>query len=91
MNDALDNLKKAVDDFSEHLYQLTKIFIMNPEDIMRLDLNDFSNNTFIISVSSVAPGQAYAIQDSPLKRQLYEFIEKHPDRVFRGKRCEDDI
>ena len=86
MNDALDDFKKAVEDFSEHLYQLTKIFIMNPEDIMRLDLNDFSDNTFIISVCSVEPGQAYAIQDSPLKRQLYEFIEKHPDRVFRGKK-----
>lgn len=86
MQDSLDKFKKAVEEFSEHLYQITQIVLMNPEDIMRLNLNDVPNTVFFISEPHAVLGEAYVVKDSSLKRMLYDFIEKHPDRVFRGKK-----
>lgn len=31
-------------------------------------------------------GVIFKVEDSTLKRSLYEFIEEFPDRMFRGKK-----
>lgn len=86
MSDVLRDLEKAIEDFSEHLYQASQIILVNPEDGIQLDLNEYPDTCFFISNFSVEKGQAILVNDSPLKRDLFEFCCEHQDRVFRGKK-----
>lgn len=81
-----EKLLEAIKQFSEHIYKATQIFLGNPFDLIKMDMSEIPNNCFFISEHSVENGKILKIEDEELKRMLYEFIEEHPDRVFRGKR-----
>lgn len=63
----------------------TSVFICaNGLDLLELDMNDFDEDKYFISVMAIERGKAYVITDNELKEKLYKFCEDHPDRVFRG-------
>lgn len=86
MDDGMNKLLEAVEQFCETIYQSTEILLANPLDVIALDLSDIPCNCYFISDSHVERGTMLKIEDSPLKRDLYKFIEDFPDRVFRGKK-----
>lgn len=79
-------LLEAVKQFSETLYEATEIFMGNPSDLIEIDMSKIPSNCFFISSQYMEKGKMYKVEDGDLKRSLYEFIEKYPDRVFRGKK-----
>ena len=81
-----EKLLEAVKLFSEHIYDATKIFIGNPWDLIEIDMSEIPRNCYFISEQCAEKGKMYQVTDGELKRMLYDFIEKYPDRVFRGKK-----
>lgn len=81
-------LLDAIRQFSETVYKETEIFIVNPFALMGIDMSNISSNCFFISYLDTEEGYIYKVKDGELKRSLYEFIEKYPDRVFRGEKDE---
>lgn len=96
LNDAVDmklsDLQKAIDTFSKHLYDATQIFIGHPDTLMVIDYKKIPNNYWFLADHNVEKGQLVLIKDTSgdpttfdLKKSLYEFLEEHPERFFRGK------
>lgn len=83
---SLDKFKKAVEQFSEHIYEATTIFIGNPLYLIEIDMYEIPSNCYFVSNHLIDRGVMYKVEDGELKRSLYEFIEEFPDRVFRGKK-----
>ena len=81
-----EKLLEAVKQFSEHIYEATQIFMGNPFDLIKIDMSDIPRNCFFISNHYIKEGEMFKIEDDELKIALYNFIEKYPDRVFRGKK-----
>ena len=79
-------LLEAIKQLSETLYEATEIFMGNPFDLIEIDMSKIPSNCFFISSQYMEKGKIYKVEDGELKRSLYEFIEKYPDRVFRGKK-----
>lgn len=92
VNKALDleisaeKLLEAVKLFSEHIYDATEIFMGNPWDLIEIDMSEIPSNCYFISDNCVEKNKMYHVADSELKRMLYDFIEKYPDRVFKGRK-----
>lgn len=86
LNMSLDKLLEAVEQFSESIYKATEIFFGNPFDLIKMDMNKISHNCYFICHYGIDKGKLYKVEDGELKRELYEFIERHPDRAFRGKK-----
>ena len=86
LNMSLDKLLEAVEQFSECIYKATNIFLGNPFDLIKMDMNEISPNCYFISDHNLDLGKMYKVEEGELKRDLYKFIEEHPDRVFRGKK-----
>lgn len=84
---SMDKLTEAVEQFCEHIYETTTIFIGNPLDLIEIDMYEIPTNCYFVSNHNVDKGVMYKV-DGELKRTLYEFIEEFPDRVFRGKKFE---
>lgn len=82
----MDKFLKAIEQFSEHVYEMTEILLGNPFDLIEIDMYKIPSNCVFISDYHIDKGTMYQIKDSELKRSLYDFIKKHPDGVFRGKR-----
>ena len=81
-----EKLLEAVKQFSEHIYEATEIFMGNPFDLIEIDMSEIPSNCYFISDSLVEKNTMYHITNDELKRMLYDFIEKYPDRVFKGER-----
>lgn len=81
-----EKLLEAVKQFSEQIYNATEIFMGNPFDLIEIDMSEIPRNCYFISDNCVEKNQMYHVTDGELKRMLYDFIEEHPDRVFRGKK-----
>ena len=81
-----EKLLDAVKQFSEHIYNATEIFMGNPFDLIEMDMSEVPRNWCFISDSCAEENKLYYVTDDELKRGLYNFIEKYPDRVFRGKK-----
>lgn len=86
MMDNIDKFLEAIEQFCETIYQSTEILLANPFDLIKLDMNEMPCNCYFISDTHIEKGTMYKVEDSDLKRSLYEFIEEFPDRVFRGKK-----
>lgn len=84
--DDIQKFLEAVEQFCEHIYEATEIFLANPMDLIKIDMSEIPLNYYFISDYHIDKGIMYKIKDGELKRALYEFIEKYPDRVFRGKK-----
>lgn len=82
----LDKLLGAVEQFCEHIYEATVIFLGNPFDLIKMDMSKIPYNCCFISDYRLASGKMYKVENEGLKRDLYKFIEEHPDRVFRGRK-----
>lgn len=80
-----EKLLEAVKQFREHIYEATEIFIGNPFDLIEIDMSKIPRNCYFISNNCVEKNKMYHVTDDELKRMLYDFIEKYPDRVFKGK------
>jgi hypothetical protein len=83
---SVEKLLEAIKQFSETLYEITNIFLGNPYDLIEIDMSKIPSNCFFISNKYINKGEMLKIEDGELKRNLYEFIGEHPDRVFRGKK-----
>lgn len=83
---SVEKLLEAVKQFSEHIYDATEIFMGNPFDLIEIDMSEIPSNCYFISENSVERNKMYHITDDYLKRELYNFIENYPDRVFKGKK-----
>lgn len=83
---SVEKLLEVTKQFSEHIYKATQIFLGNPFDLIKMDMSKIPSNCFFISEHSVESGKILKVEDEELKRMLYEFIEEHPDRAFRGNR-----
>ena len=83
--DAVDKFLEATRQFSEHIYEMTEIFMANPMDLIGIDMSEIPFNCCFISDCSIEKGTMYKVEDGELKRMLYGFIEEFPERVFRGK------
>ena len=81
-----EKLLEAVKQFSEQIYIATEIFMGNPWDLIEIDMSEIPRNCYFISEQYVEKGKMYHVTDGELKRMLYDFIEKYPDRIFRGKK-----
>lgn len=86
LNMSLDKLLEAVERFSESIYKATDIFLGNPLDLIELDMSKIPPNCYFVSHYDIDKGKFYKVEDEELKRALYDFIEKHPDRAFRGRK-----
>ena len=86
LNMSLDKLLEAVEQFSESIYKATNIFLGNPFDLIKMDMGKIPRNCYFISDHSLDLGKMYKVEKEELKRDLYKFIEEHPDRVFRGEK-----
>ena len=82
----INTFLKAVDQFCEHIYDETEIFIGNPFDLIDIDMYEIPSNCYFISDNHIDMGTMFKIEDDDLKRMYYNFIENFPDRVFRGKK-----
>ena len=83
---SIEKLLEAVKQFEEHIYEVTEIFMGNPFDLIEIDMSEIPNNCYFISDNCVERNKIYHVTNSELKRMLYDFIEKYPDRVFKGKK-----
>lgn len=81
-----EKLLEAVKQFNEHVYEATEILMGNPFDLIEIDMSEIPRNCYFISNNNVERNKMYHITDDYLKRELYQFIENHPDRVFRGEK-----
>lgn len=81
-----EKLLEAVKQFSEHIYETTEIFMGNPFDLIEIDMSEIPSNCYFISDNCVEKNKMYHVTNDELKRMLYDFIEKYPDRVFKGKK-----
>lgn len=89
--DLKDKLMIALDNFLNINDQITfknvKICLMNPLDIVNLDLQMFSKNCYFISDLLVNQNSAILLDDNDEeKKYFWDFIKKFPDRVFQGKK-----
>lgn len=82
----LEALKQSIKDFKELVYETTNIFIGNPSDIININMYDIPSNCIFIGLRYFNKGEMYKIENSQLKRSLYEFANEYPDKVFRGKK-----
>ena len=83
---SVEKILEAVEQFSEHIYDATEIFMGNPFDLIEINMSEIPSNCYFISNDCVEKNKMYHVIDGELKRRLYDFIEKYPDRVFRGKK-----
>lgn len=83
--DEINKFLEAIKKFSETIYQSTEILLANPFDLIEMDMSEIPCNCYFISDAHIEKGTMFKVEDSDLKRSLYEFIEEFPDRVFRGK------
>ena len=83
---SLDKLLETIKQFDEHLYEATEIFYAHPFDVIGMDMSEIPCNCYFICHYGIDKGKLYKVKDGELKRELYEFIQKHPDRAFRGKK-----
>lgn len=83
---SLDKLLEAIKQFDERIYEVTEIFFGNPFDLIKMDMSKIPRNCYFVSHYGIDEGKLYKVEDVELKRELYEFIEKHPDRAFRGRK-----
>ena len=83
---SLDKLLEAVEQIEERIYEATEIFLGNPFDLIKMDMSKIPRNCYFISHYGIDEGKLHKVVDGKLKRELYEFIEKHPDRAFRGRK-----
>ena len=83
---SVEKFLEAVEQFNEHIYHATEIFMGNPFDLIEIDMSEIPSNCYFISNNCVEKNKMYHVTDGELKRRLYDFIEKYPNRVFRGKK-----
>lgn len=81
-----EKLLEAAKQFSEHIYNATEIFMGNPFDLIEIDMSEIPSNCYFISNNNVERNKMYHITDDLIKRELYNFIENYPDRVFKGEK-----
>ena len=86
LNMSLDKLLEAVEQFDKHMYEATEIFFGHPLDLIKLDMSKIPCNCYFVCHYGIDIGKLYKVEDGEIKRELYEFIKKHPDRAFRGKK-----
>lgn len=86
VNISLDKLLKVVEEFDKHMYEVTEIFLANPVDLLKINMSVIPRNAVFISSFNMNEGTMAHVKDGELKRDLYKFIEEHPDRVFRGQK-----
>lgn len=85
-NMSIDKFLEAVEQFCESIYKATEIFMGNPFDLIEMDLSKIPCNYYFVSDNCVDRGVMLYVKNDEFKRALYEFIEEHPDRVFRGNK-----
>ena len=83
---SMDKLLEAVNQFCERIYETTEIFIGNPFDLIEIDMSKIPTNYVFISNYHMQIGTMTHVKDGELKRDLYKFIEEHPDRIFKGEK-----
>lgn len=83
--DEMNKFLEAIEQFSEHMYEITEIFLGNPFDLIEIDMYKIPPNCVFISDIHIDKGTILKINNEEVKRVLYGFIEEFPDRVFRGK------
>lgn len=86
---SVEKFVEAVEQFSEHIYNATEIFMGNPADLIEIDMSEIPSNCYFISNDCVEKNKMYYVTDGKLKRRLYDFIGKYPDRVFKGEEEND--
>ena len=83
---SLDNILKVVEEFDKHIYEATQIFLANPVDLLKINMSVIPRNAVFIGSCYMNEGTMVHVKDGGIKKDLYKFIEEHPDRVFRGKK-----
>ena len=83
---SLDKLSEAAKQFCEHIYEATEIFFVHPLVAIGMDMSEIPCNCVFISNFNMDEGMIAHVKDGELKKDLYKFIEEHPDRVFRGQK-----
>lgn len=56
-------LLEAIRQFSETVYEETEIFIVNPLDLMEIDMSKIPSNCFFISYLDTEKGYFYKVKD----------------------------
>ena len=82
----INQLIEIIKQLSESIYEETLIFVGNPLFLVELDMYEFPSNCYFVSSPYVPKDRVYQPKGD-WKRLWYEFIEEHPDKVFRGKKC----
>ena len=83
---SLDKILEVIEQFDKHMYEATQIFLANPVDLLKMNMSVIPRNAVFISSFNMNEGTMAHVKDGELKRDLYKFIEEHPDRVFRGQK-----
>ena len=84
-------LEKSLNELLETIEETCyEIFIGHPLDLLDLDMNKFYSFCYFLSNHNTKRGELLLIKDKKFKRDLIKFIKEHPDRVFRGKKSEED-
>ena len=86
MSNILDDLQKSIENLSKTMYNATKIFLANPNTILKLNLNEIPNSVWFISNINVKEEELSLVINEDLKKELYRFCEENPDRFFRGEK-----
>lgn len=85
----------AIEVFIDKLYKIlsyhSNILVGNGLDLLELDMNEFTPDTYFISDMSIERGKMMLIKDEELKLDLYKFCQQHKDRVFKGTKGTKEI
>ena len=80
----MDEINAFIDKMYEILSHHSNILVANVLDLLNLDMNEFTPDTYFISDINVERGKMLLIKDEKLKLDLYKFCQQHEDRVFKG-------
>lgn len=68
---------------------LTEIIVMNPWDIIELDMSQYHENVWFFSSPDMGRGMAMKAENGELKQELYDFLVQHPDKCWKGTKQYD--
>lgn len=90
-NNLQEQLIDALNKFSivikGNSYKNAKILLINPLDLLDLHMEDCPQNCYFISkIDQPLHSALMLVEDTDEKKQVWNFIQKFPDRVFRREK-----
>lgn len=81
------SLEKAIEKFVECVEAFTTyILVVHPEDIDKVDLDEFPENVYFVETYWTERGQVISIKDEELRKEFLRSIKSGEMKYRRGKK-----